>query len=310
MTFVSYGMGCYFRNFRVIEMDELIIAWAKFSDFEYDVPVAGAVVQVPEKPTFRFEDQRKSYDQSKTDPSGCTWYAAMTCIANNRGIDRDAEDFEYMRTMAPSYWRVEGEGMYLSRAGDMVVDYLNKQYPDQAWVKRTVSVNTQETDDLRSKWWMIHMWSYINQSYNSQIKLGAIVEFWGKTGIGHSRSLMASLATYLPYIEENYDGVLPYNTIEIQCRPELKENQQLYNQWFIYFPSWKMPIEITVPYMNEAEASAIENSNPSLYEWLTETVRTWVVYAQQGMSLWYKNYRGLVGVSKMVIDIDKYREKM
>lgn len=287
---------------------DFIKPWAKFSDFEYDVPVAGAVVEVPEKPAYRFEDQRKSYDQSKTDPSGCTRYAAMTCITNNWGIDRDDEDFDYMRQTAPSYGWVEGEGMYLSRAGDMVVDYLNKEFPDQAWVKWTVSVNTTETDQLREKWRMIHMWSYINQSYSTQIKAGAIVEFRWKNGIGHSRSLLASLATYLPYIEENYKWVLPYNSIEIQCWPELKEKTQLYNQWFLYFPSWKQPMPITVPYMTESEASKIESSNPSLYEGLTETVRTRIQYAEQGMPLTYTNYKWLVGTSKMVQDIRDYRK--
>jgi hypothetical protein len=92
------------------------------------------------------------YNQRIKDPQGCTWYGAMTCIANNWGIDRTKEDFDYMRVTAPSYgW--DHNGMYTSRAGDMVVEYLNNKYPDQNWVKETIQNYAPDTElfDLLAK---------------------------------------------------------------------------------------------------------------------------------------------------------------
>ena len=61
--------------------------------------------------------------------------------------------------------------MYTSKAGDMVVDYLNKLYPDQNWYKETLNTydSVNQIIELLKAGWMIHFSSQINQVYTNSI---------------------------------------------------------------------------------------------------------------------------------------------
>lgn len=74
-----------------------------------------------------------------------------------------------MRSRAPSYGRAPKEGMFLSKAGDMVVDYLNELYPDQVRKKGTINLYEQGPDYMKLGY-MVHMGSIINKRYLDIIK--------------------------------------------------------------------------------------------------------------------------------------------
>lgn len=135
-----------------------------------------------------------------------------------------------MRTTAPSYGWTKESGMYLSKARDMVLDYLNKLYPDQGWTSLVVSPNDPSIMDFLKMGYLIHIGSFVDPEYTKQIKTGKISSPWGNTGEGHSRSIFTSQSTVLQYIEENYLGVLPYNTIEIDCWADLQKAHQFFAQ--------------------------------------------------------------------------------
>jgi hypothetical protein len=48
-----------------------------------------------------------------------------------------------MRQNAYKYGWEDKQGMYLSKAGDMVVDYLNSKYPDQGRKKQSINIATE-----------------------------------------------------------------------------------------------------------------------------------------------------------------------
>lgn len=159
--------------------DREIIGGAIESNFECDYMMGGGSESIP-APLFSFKERKVSYSQSPKDPRGCCWYGVMTCIANNWGIDRTDDDFQYMRDTAPSYGRTDKVGMYLSRAGDMVVDYLNVKHPDQKRVKMAISIG--DSVDYMKTGYMVQFGSKVNVKYRKDIDDGLISAPRGKDG--------------------------------------------------------------------------------------------------------------------------------
>lgn len=185
--------------------DKDIVGGAIESYFEYDYMMGGDTSSIP-APLFSYKERKISYNQRPKDPRGCCWYGVMTCIANNWGIDRTDEDFQYMRDTAPSYGRTDKVGMYLSRAGDMVVDYLNKKHPEQKRVKLPVPI--ADSADYMKSGYMVQFGSKVNIKYRKDIDDGLISAPRGKDGYGHCRSLAGLTAEKIDWtaIVENYNG--------------------------------------------------------------------------------------------------------
>lgn len=288
-------------------MVEELLWWAKQSDFEYDYMMWSLFDEVP-KPLYTFKEIQQQYNQRKADPYWCCRYAVMTCIANNWGIDRTDADFLYMRETAPKYGRVDKEGMYLSKAGDMVIDYLNKKYPWQGRKKQSINI-VNEWETYMNMWYMLHMGSKINKKYTSDIQDWLISSVWWFDWIGHSRS--TSIIQTWKSLVENYVGWLPHNVIDLWSWDEIMKYKQFYTQAFIYYPTQKMPEAIPYPYMTIQEAELLEKKYPDLFTPdFSESVRAWIDLATEGkIKYWYTKYKGIDGVTKMMIDIDNYRQK-
>lgn len=281
-----------------------IVGWAYQSDFEYDVPCWATIIR-PDKPNRKFQDYKIQYNQAVNDPYWCTRYGAMTCVTNNWDIDWMDIDFDYIRAKAPSYWFKDWVGMYTSKAGDMVVDYLNKLHPEHNWIKETFNTyeSANQIIELMKKWWMIHFSSQINQVYTNTILDGVIEEPRGTDGSGHARSLCKSSGER-EVIIENYVDWLPYNVIDIKDFKKLLEAKQFHRQVFIYYPTTNMT-EIPYPYMTLDEANALESKYPLLFTPnFSESVRAWIDASKAGKIVWkYRNYKGIDGVMKMMIDL-------
>ena len=232
----------------------------------------------------------------------------MTCIANNWGIEWTDKDFLYMRIHAPDYGWVNHEWMYLSRAGDMVVDYLNKKYPTQ-WRKKLAINTIDEGKIYMDMWYMIHIGSKINKGYTGDIQDWLISKARWKDWTGHARSSTAQ--SYGNSIVENYVWWLPHNVIDIWNWQELMKANQLYTQSFIYYPTEKMPTEIPYPYATVERADNIEKLHPDMFTpWFSETVRAWIDMAKEWkIDYAYKNYTGVDWVMKMTNDLDYIRRK-
>lgn len=288
-------------------MVEDLLWWAKQSDFEYDYMMGSLFNEVP-KPLHTFKEIQQQYNQRKDDPYWCCRYAVMTCIANNWGIERTDADFLYMRETAPKYGRVDKEGMYLSKAWDMVDDYLNTKYPWQGRKKQSINIVT-EWATYMDMWYMLHMGSKINKKYTSDIQDWLISNTRGFDWIGHSRS--TSIIQTWKSLVENYVGWLPHNVIDLWSRDELMQYKQFYTQAFIYYPTKKMPEVIPYPHMTIQEAEILEKKYPDLFtQDFSESVRAWIDLATEGkIKYWYTKYKGIDGVTKMMIDIDNYRQK-
>ncbi len=283
-------------------MESLIIGWALESNFEYDYKMWWE----PPKPLHTFTEFQQQYNQRKNDPYWCTWYAVMTCIANNWGLVRKDDDFLYMRNNAGRYGREDWVGMYLSKAGDMVVDYLNTKYPDQWWVKLAIDI-VVDWKYYMDIGYLLHMGSKINKAYANDILDWLIERVWGKDWSWHSRSTTAIKKRVS--IIENYVWWLPHNIIDIWDWDKINEASQFYRQAFIYYPTKKMPIEIPHPHMTVQEAEALEKRYPDLFTpEFSESVRAWIDLATAWkITYWYTKYRGIDWVMKMMIDINKYR---
>lgn len=289
-------------------MDELI-GWAYESDFEYDVPCGTTIIR-PASPQKKFQTNKIQYNQATNgDTYGCTRYGAMTCIANNWDIDWTDSDFDYIRAKAPSYWYKDYIWMYTSKAGDMVVDYLNKLYPDQNWYKDTLNTydSVNQIIELLKAGWMVHFSSQINQVYTNSILDGVIEEPRWTTGTGHARSISKSSGEW-EVIIENYVDWLPYNVIDIKDFHKLLEAKQFHRQVFIYYPTTNMT-EIPYPYMSMEEADKLERQYTALFTPnFSESVRAWI----DASKAWkivrkYKNYKGIDWVMKMMIDLSYIR---
>lgn len=291
-------------------MDDNELLWGAIeSNFECDYMMGGGSDSIP-APLFSYKERKISYNQKDSDPRGCCWYGVMTCIANNWGIDRTEEDFQYMRDTAPSYGRVNHAGMYLSRAGDMVVDYLNKKHPDQHWVKMAVAIG--DSVSYMKNGYMVQFGSKVNLKYRYDINDGLISAPWGTDGYGHCRSLAGLTAQNEDWtaIVENYNGVYPHNTIDIWDYAKLLEAKQLFPQSFIYYPTEPMTQELP-PHMTVDQANAIEKAYPDLFTPnFSESVTAWIAAASTGkMKFLYTNYLGMDGVMKMMNDLAFYRNK-
>lgn len=282
-----------------------LIGGAYESDYEYDVPCGAGLTIRPDKPQRQFKDKKIQYNQSYHDPYWCTWYGAMTCVANNRDIERTQDDFDWFRLKAKDYWRRDKLWMYTSKAGDMVVDRLNIKYPNQHRVKEAIQTYDDNLYDLFEKWWMLHMSSQINKQYTDTILDWVIEEPRGTKWSGHARSL-----TY-PWREkertmivENYVDWLPYNVIDIKDFKKLLEARQFHRQVFIYYPTTNMT-EIPYPYMSLEEADKLERQYPSLFTSnFSESVRAWIDASKAWAIEWkYKNYKWIDWVMKMMIDL-------
>lgn len=287
-------------------MDDRLFCGAIEWEFEYDQR-AGWLVDVP-TPIKIFSSDKIQYNQKLKDPMGCTRYAVMTCVTNNWDITWTKEDFDYMRVTAPSYWWTPKNGMYLSKAGDMVVDYLNTLHPWQWWTK--LEVNTiEEWLHYMNLWYCLHMWSQINKVYTDDIQDWLITDPRGKTWQWHSRTTIAQV--YGTSIVENYVWFLPYNVIDIRSWKELMDARQLFTYSFIYYTKQKMPVDIPYPYMTVEQAESLEKKYPDLFtSEFSESVRAWIDLAKEWkLKYWYRKYLGIDGVMKMMIDINTYRAK-
>ncbi len=151
-----------------------------------------------------------------------------------------------MRETAPKYGRAPKEGMLLSKAGDMVVDYLNNQYPWEGWTKKAISLY-DEGDEYMNKGYMLQVGSMVNSKYFWFTKTGLIDDTRGKIGEWHARCLFLHQAYEAKGEVENYEGVLVHNVIDISVWEKIKAEAQYYRQAFIYYPTRKMN-EITVEY--------------------------------------------------------------
>lgn len=284
---------------------DTIIGWALQSNFEYDVPCGAGLQLRPKSPIKTFKKEKIQYNQAKSDPYWCTRYGAMTCVANNRDVDRDDSDFQWFRKNAEKYWWKDKLGMYTSRAGDMVVDRLNYKFPKQNRVKESLYTydNKEEIEELFNLWWMIHFSSNINKAYTDTIQDWVIEEPRGAGGIGHSRSKTKSSGSWNIMIE-NYVDWLPYNVIDIKDYEELLNKKQFHIQVFIYYPTTNMT-EIPYPYMSIEEADLLEKKYPDLFTPnFSESVRAWIDASKAGVIEWkYKNYKGIDWVMKMMIDL-------
>lgn len=290
------------------ENREIYFWWAQDSNYEYDV--AGAFITRP-KPLYVFADKKIQYNQHTNDPEGCTWYAVMTCITNNWDIIRTTADFDYMRKTAPLYWRKAWFGMELSKAGDMVVDYLNRKYPWQ-WRTKEQIRNYDDKDILKSiihEWYCVQMWSPINSVYMIEIKDWVVNNPRWKDWTGHSRTFAESGSHIWEEIVENFVGILPYNVIDIKDLDNLLAVKQFFYNSFIYYPTHMPETPIKYPYMSIETAQVYEKKDPVLYKNLSETVRAWVDLAHAGKDVYYNfvNFEGISGVDKMIINLDKYR---
>ncbi len=226
--------------------EDLIVGWAIESNRESDYGMAWWLEIVPTA-QYRFEDKKIQYNQKESDPRGCTRYWVMTAIANNRGVERVAEAFQHMRETAPSYWRAPKEGMLLSKAGDMVVDYLNSLHPDQGWTKLAISLY-DEGENYMKKGYMLQVGSIVNSKYFGFTKTGLIDDIWGKEGEWHCRCLFLHTAYEAKGEVENYVGILAHNVIDISVRQKIQDIRQYYSQAFIYYQTHKNMNEITVEY--------------------------------------------------------------
>lgn len=282
-------------------MEDNGILWGALeSNFEYDYMMGGSDVPTP---LYTFKDKKVMYNQKWNDTYGCTWYAVMTCIANNWDIDWTDEDFKYLRDAAPSYWWQWPPWMYLSRAWDMVVDYLNTKYPDQKRVKLSVSLS--DAMGYLGKWYCVQFGSTVNLQYRYDLDDGKISAPWWSGGYGHCRSFTAIQTR--DSIIENYNWVYPHNLIDLRSLKELIESKQLFPQAFIYYPTTDMP-EINVPHMTVEQADKLEKLHPDMFTSnLSESVRAWIDAAGKGMKLHYTTYLWVDGVMKMMNDLLIYR---
>lgn len=284
-------------------MEQLILGWAIESNFEYDYIMWGIEQPIP---LHTFEIKKIQYNQSKNDPRGCTWYAVMTCIANNWSIVWTDEDFKYMRENASRYGYVSWEWMYLSKAGDMVVDYLNIKYPTQWRIKKPIDI-VDEWMYYMDMWYMLHMGSKINKTYTNDILDWLISKARGKEWTGHSRS--TSNIQVRTSIVENYYWWLPFNVIDLRDWVEINKSNQFYRQAFIYYPTNKMPV-VLPPHMTIEQANELEKKYHDLFtNEFSESVRAWIDEASKGMKLHFEKYLGIDWVMKMMNDLLIYRSK-
>lgn len=290
---------------------EILLGWARESNFEYDVPCGAGITIRPKKPQRVFKDNKIQYNQRVDDPYGCTWYWAMTCVINNWDITRTDNDFVWFRTKAREYGWKDKIGMYTSKAWDMVVDRLNMKYPDQNRVKESIRVydNTDEVKKLLKNGWMLHFSSQINSVYTNDIKDWVVEKPRWADGIWHSRSFTTpSRENDWTMIVENYDWLLPHNVIDIKDFEELVKAKQFHIQVFIYYPTTKMQ-DIPYPYMTIEEADKLERQYPSLFTSnFSESVRAWIDASQSWtIKRKYKNYKWIDWVMKMMIDLSDIR---
>lgn len=260
-------------------MYEDFVGWAIESNRESDYGIAWALEIVPSV-LYRFEDKKIQYNQATNDPYGCTWYAVMTAIANNRWIEWTDQDFQYMRDTASNYGRLPKEWMLLSKAGDMIVDYLNKLYPDQGWNKLAISLY-DEGEDYMKKGYMLQVGSIVNSKYFGFTKTGLIDDTRGKEWKGHSRDLFLHIAYEAKGEVENYEGILAHNVIDISVWEKIRAEAQYYRQAFLYYPTHTNMNEILVeynkgstPYQQEivhAREKIIHDGRKPLYVVYTES---------------------------------------
>lgn len=309
-------------------MEEVIIASAHESDFEYDVPSGAAAFLRPEGPAFKFSDRKIQYNQSINDPSGCTRYGACCFIANLWGFDWEKSDRDWFREKAPSYWRKEWVWMFTSKAGDMIVARLNIKFPEQRWIKEAIYTYWDEDiKELLKTRWMLHMWSLINKKYISDSQDDGVIDWprW-KDGQGHSRNFLR--LWYGEWIVENYWAVpwvrnwLKHNIIDLKQFDKMLQEKQFHNQVFIYYPTSNMKTPIPYPHMTVEQADQLEKIAKSVIpglvsEDLSETVRAWVEAAEAWVfaktddktkvRYLFKRYNGLDGVGKMTLDLAQIR---
>lgn len=229
-----------------MDITELFVGWAIESNRECDYGLAWWLDIVP-APLSRFETSKIQYDQATNDPYGCTWYAVMTAIANNRWHVRQDHDFQYFRDNAYLYGRAPETWMLLSKAGDMVVDYLNKLSPSEGWTKLAISLY-DEWDDYMKKWYILQVWSIVNSKYFGFTHTGDITDTRWTEGKWHSRCLFYHTAYPARAEIENYVGVIDHNIIDISVREKIVEEKSYYRQAFIYYPKGKMNPQIPVEY--------------------------------------------------------------
>ena len=215
-----------------------------------------------------------------------------------------------MRTTAPSYGRVDKRGMQLSKAWDMVIDYLNKKYPQQGRYKEQIP-NYQGTllEEAIMQWYCVQMWSPINAAYTKEIKDGVINNPRGTVGTWHSRTFAPTWSFQWKVLVENFDSVLPYNVIDIADMQQLLDVRQFFNNSFIYYPTNTMPVEIPYKYITPIQADALEKKYPDLFTPnFSESVLAWEIAAKTwNMKYNYVSYEGIDGVMKMMIDLKQYR---
>lgn len=264
------------------------------------------------KPLARFEKRKVQLNQNTFDPRGCTYASNMTQRANNRGRDRTQADIDWFLKHKIDYWRT-GAGMYMDRAVDMFCDRMNMNYPWERWTGRLIDFYSERKKYL-DMGYMIMMGSMINDQYIEDTKDWKIDNPRWKTGIWHVRSIFLHTAYPCEALVENYLGVMPNNVIDLVGLDKLIEAKQFYHTAFIIYPTWKMPEPIKYPYMTVDQAEQLEKTAEAVIPWLltpnfSESVRAWVELAEQGEDVYYefKDFRGLDGVTKMMINLDKYR---
>lgn len=251
------------------------------------------IVDTP-KPQYTFLDTRSERRQGTSE---CALFSAIWALEDNRARKFTDIEINTMRKMLPSYWRTVKDGMYLTKAWDLVVDYLAS-----IWEKRkkvALQTYTRDLYDYLDMWYSLWFGSKIGAVYTKDIKADWDIDELFGGSIWHARRLFKNKKNGNYYIVENYLWSLPYNVIEIT--PAILEkqitNRKLFNQSFIYYPTDTM---ITNGIKHYAGNTPKEKETVKAWEDLINTEKIKPLFI---------DYEEFQGFTKMVAEITLYRDK-
>lgn len=272
--------------------DKDILLWGAIDGNLWEQDYAGDIPQDVPRPKENFLTHKSEYSQTR---STCVLYGAGWCIADNTSYDITIEDWKNVEALAPQYWRSVEHWMYLTKWGDLWVDYLKTKSIEL--VKGVVWTYTQDFFDIMDMWYSILFGSQISKSYITDLEADWDIDIGFNPWTWHARRMFKHTnGNY--YIVENFVWRLKYNVIEVTpvMLDTLIKNKDLFNQSFYFYIKETM------------------TNYPPHNQWTTipekEIVKAWEQIIDAGWKPLYANYTDEFYITRMINEIGIYRNQI
>jgi len=263
-----------------------------------------SIKEVP-KANKTFWDNQIQYSQKIIAPSWCVFFSWLWCITDITGHIFSDKDFEWVKRLAPTYWRDEDNWMYVYKWCDLVRHYRN----DVLWKDNVASFNIVlwENDFYKvlDLWYSVHTGYRGNKEYSDDAwrDWDCVLmanDIWQST-YGHAIRIVKKWDEY--YVIDNYKW-RKCNIYKLNDLKWLIKNNVFFNSWYIYIP--KQEIEMTENIILPEHLEANKQDSES-----REIILAWEKVASEFLQKWNKlrfnNYKDKFTITKMLIDIANMR---